>query len=296
MKVLCFGSLNIDYVYSVQQFVRKGETISSEALEVFAGGKGLNQSIALSKAGARVCHAGVIGTDGMFLRDLLESEGVNTDFVKVKEDVRTGNAIIQRDRNGENCIILYNGSNYAVDQSMIDEVLERFEAGDYLLVQNEINEVPQIVEKAHAKGMKVILNPSPFNEKIFQIPLEQVDGFLLNEVEAQRMLGVEREADITVERLREKYPDAEFVLTLGAKGSVYLGKYGKIEQKAYKVKTVDTTAAGDTFTGYYLAGCMNGIPVKEALDLAARASAIAVSKKGASHSIPLKEEVLHFGK
>lgn len=110
--------------------------------------------------------------------------------------------------------------------------------------------------------------------------MEQVDCFLLNEVEAQRMLGVEREADITVERLREKYPDAEFVLTLGAKGSVYLGKYGKIEQKAYKVKTVDTTAAGDTFTGYYLAGCMNGIPVKEALDLAARASAIAVSKKG----------------
>lgn len=294
MKVLCFGSLNIDYVYSVEEFVRSGETIASDSLEVFAGGKGLNQSIALQKAGAEVFHAGVIGADGMFLKKLLEEEGVNTDYISVREDVRTGNAIIQRDHKGENCIILYSGSNYAVEKNMPDKVLDQFEAGDYLLVQNEINYVPEIVEKAHNKGMKVVLNPSPFNERIFEINLNHVDCFILNEVEAQQMLGVTETKDVTIEGLQARYPKAEFVLTLGEKGSVYQGEEGTIEQKAYKVQTVDTTAAGDTFTGYYLAGCMQGIGIKEALDMAAKASAIAVSRKGASHSIPLKEEVLHF--
>lgn len=294
MKVLCFGSLNIDYVYSVEEFVRSGETIASDSLEIFAGGKGLNQSIALRKAGAEVFHAGVIGTDGMFLKKLLEEEGVNTDFISVREEARTGNAIIQRDRRGENCIILYSGSNYAVEENMPDRVLNQFEAGDYLLVQNEINCVPEIVEKAHDKGMKVVLNPSPFNEKIFKINLDHVDCFILNEVEAQQMLGVAETKDVTIEGLQARYPKAEFVLTLGEKGSVYQGEEGTIEQKAYKVHAVDTTAAGDTFTGYYLAGCMQGIDKKEALDMAAKASAIAVSRKGASHSIPLKEEVLRF--
>ncbi len=294
MKVLCFGSLNIDYVYSVDQFVRKGETISSNSLEVFAGGKGLNQSIALSKAGASVFHAGIIGGDGAFLKEMLGDAGVDTRFVEVSSDIRTGNAIIQRDCKGENGIILYGGSNYAVTKEMVDKVFSLFEAGDYLLVQNEINEIPYIVEKAYEKEMKVVLNPSPFNEKIFQIDLTHVDCFILNEIEAQQMINDWADKNTIITMLREKYPKAEFVLTLGEKGSVYFGKEGIVEQKAHRVKTVDTTAAGDTFTGYYIAGLLQGMAIEESLGMAAKASAIAVSRKGASRSIPFKEEVLRF--
>ena len=111
MKILNFGSLNIDYVYSLNHFVQKGETITSDKLNVFAGGKGLNQSIALSRAGGNVYHAGAIGADGVFLEEVLNEAGVDTRFLMKCEDVRTGNAIIQKDRGGDNCIILYGGAN-----------------------------------------------------------------------------------------------------------------------------------------------------------------------------------------
>ena len=163
MRVLNFGSLNIDYVYNVDHIVKKGETISSDTLNVFCGGKGLNQSIALSKAGAEVYHAGVIGEDGAFLEEILRASGVHTRFVQMKADTRTGNAIIQKDRNGDNCILLYGGSNRAVTPGMADEVLEHFEAGDMLVLQNEISELSYLMERAHERGMVIALNPSPID-------------------------------------------------------------------------------------------------------------------------------------
>ena len=163
MKVLCFGSLNIDYTYKVDHFVGKGETLSSESLQVFSGGKGLNQSIALAKAGARVYHAGAVGEDGRFLLEELEKAGVDVSCVAVRADVRTGNAIIQNDREGDNCILLYGGANQAVKKEQVDEVLTHFDVGDFLVLQNEISELPYIMEQAHEKGMKIILNPSPMD-------------------------------------------------------------------------------------------------------------------------------------
>ena len=296
MSVLNFGSLIIDYVYSVDHFVTKGETIASSMLNVFSGGKGLNQSIALSRAGARVYHAGMIGMDGIFLADMLEEAGVDTRFLIRSKDVRTGNAIIQNDSQGDNCIILYGGANQAVSREMADQVLKSFGPGDWLVLQNEISEIPYIVSKAHERGLKIVLNPSPMNEKIFQIDLSCVDCFILNEVEARALAGDSEDPDILLSRLQEKFPKAEIVLTLGEKGSVYGGKEGIVCQEAYRVDTVDTTAAGDTFTGYYLAGRLEGKPVKEALDTAAKASAIAVSRKGAAPSIPEKDEVRRFHK
>ena len=136
MRVLNFGSLNIDYVYSVDHFVQKGETISSSMLNVFSGGKGLNQSVALSRAGVEVYHAGMIGMDGLFLVELLEDAGVDTRYVVRSKDVRTGNAIIQNDSQGDNCIILYGGANQAVSKEMIDNVLKEFGSGDWLVLQN----------------------------------------------------------------------------------------------------------------------------------------------------------------
>ena len=139
MKILSFGSLNIDYVYSVEHIVKRGETISSSALNVYSGGKGLNQSVAMGKAGAHPYHAGMIGEDGMFLLDVLKKADVDISKTKVSKEIRTGNAIIQNDADGDNCILLFGGANRAIDEKYIAEVLEGFSAGDILVCQNEIS-------------------------------------------------------------------------------------------------------------------------------------------------------------
>mgnify|MGYP003287409677 FL=1 len=291
MKVLNFGSLNIDYVYSVDHIVKRGETISSDTLNVFCGGKGLNQSIALSKAGAEVYHAGVIGEDGAFLEEILRASGVHTRFVQMKADTRTGNAIIQKDRNGDNCILLYGGSNRAVTPGMADEVLDHFEAGDMLVLQNEISELSYLMEQAHKRGMVIALNPSPMDEELLKAPLQYVKYFILNEIEAKALTNGVEEDNAMLEAMLKKFPNAEIILTLGERGSVYAKGDVRVKQGIYKVPVTDTTAAGDTFTGYYLASIIQGLSVEEALNMAAKASAIAVSRKGAAPSIPQREEV-----
>ena len=291
MKVLCFGSLNIDYTYKVPHFVKKGETLASERLQVFGGGKGLNQSVALAKAGTEVYHAGSIGQDGMFLLDMLKDAGANTDFVKILDTVRTGNAIIQNDKSGDNCIILYGGANQAITREQVDEVMSHFESGDYLVLQNEINELGYIVEKAHEKGMIIVLNPSPMNEKILALPLDVINYFILNEVEAAQILGKEDKGEESWEQIADdllkKFPQATIVLTMGSEGSVFKNQKETVCQSIYKVQAVDTTAAGDTFSGYFIGGILGGLSAKEAMDQASKASAIAVTRKGAAPSIPL---------
>lgn len=291
MKILNFGSLNIDYVYEVEHFARKGETISSSNLRVSSGGKGLNQSIALSRAGIPVYHAGIIGTDGIFLKEILEEAGVDTKYLAVSDQIRTGNAIIQNDRHGDNCIILYGGANQAITREYIDQVLDNFSENDWLLLQNEINELPYIVESAHKKGMHIVLNPSPMDDKIFDINLNHIHCFILNEIEAQDLVNYKENDMEVLQKVQETFPHAEIVLTLGEKGAVYQGKEGCITQEKYAATVVDTTAAGDTFTGYYLSGILKGLDVKQAMQTAAKAAAIAVSRKGAAVSIPEMEEV-----
>ena len=300
MKVLCFGSLNIDYTYKVPHFVKKGETLASERLQVFGGGKGLNQSVALAKAGTEVYHAGSIGQDGMFLLDMLKDAGANTDFVKILDTVRTGNAIIQNDKSGDNCIILYGGANQAITREQVDEVMAHFESGDYLVLQNEINELGYIVEKAHEKGMIIVLNPSPMNEKILALPLDVINYFILNEVEAAQILGKEDKGEESWEQIADdllkKFPQATIVLTMGSEGSVFKNQKETVCQSIYKVQAVDTTAAGDTFSGYFIGGILSGLSAKEAMDQASKASAIAVTRKGAAPSIPLLAEVQNYNK
>lgn len=298
MKVLCFGSLNIDYTYHVDHFVKKGETLSSDSLNVFSGGKGLNQSVALAKAGVETWHAGAVGEDGRFLLEMLEKAGVNTSCVRIDSEVRTGNAIIQNDKDGDNCILLYGGANQAITREQVDQVLSKFDAGDYLVLQNEINELPYIVAQAHKRGMKIVLNPSPMNEKIFALPLSDVDYFLLNEVEAGQILKMEcgpgTDMDALASELSKQFPNAVIVLTIGSEGAVYSGNGKQFRQPVYKVKAVDTTAAGDTFTGYFIAGILKGLSEEAAMDLAAKAAAIAVTRPGAAPSIPSPEEVDGF--
>lgn len=298
MKVLCFGSLNIDFTYKVDHFVKKGETLSSESLQVFSGGKGLNQSVALAKAGAEVYHAGAVGEDGRFLLDELQKAGVDTSYVTVRTDVRTGNAIIQNDREGDNCILLYGGANQSITKDQVDAVLGHFESGDFLVLQNEINELSYIMEQAHRKGMKIILNPSPMNGKILSLPLSMVDCFLLNEIEAGQILDKEIaegfDGEALAKELLGRFPHAAIVLTMGGDGSIYLDEKELVIQPVCKVKAVDTTAAGDTFTGYFIGGILKGTSVRETMDMASRAAAIAVTRRGAAPSIPVLEEVEQF--
>ena len=298
MKILSFGSLNIDYVYSVPHFVKKGETLSAKELNVYTGGKGLNQSIALARAGVETYQAGAIGTDGMFLLEQLKEAGVKTDLVKILDDVRTGNAIIQNDDEGDNCIVLFGGANQAITIEQVDEVFKDFTNEDYLLIQNEINELSYIVEKAKEEGMKIILNPSPMNEKIMKLPLDQIDYFILNEIEAMQILEMDKPEEIDgkyiASLLHERFKDATIVLTLGSEGSVCISDDEYVEQSIYKVKAIDTTAAGDTYTGYFIAGILNGKTIKESMDIASKASAIAVTRQGAAPSIPVLEEVEEY--
>lgn len=293
MKFLNFGSLNLDFVYDVEHFVRPGETISSAALNTFSGGKGLNQSVALSRAGAQTYHGGCIGKDGQILLDGLRAAGADVSFVRVLKSCRTGHAIIQVDPSGQNCILLFGGANQAVTDVQIEETLSRFGAGDFLLLQNEINGLEQLMEKAAEKGIRIAFNPSPIDGKISQLPLEKVEFFLLNEIEGAALGGGNRPEEI-LEGLKKRYPKAKIVLTLGKEGALYFDGEKTFFQPIFSVKAMDTTAAGDTFTGYFLEAVSRGLPGDVCLKRAAAASAIAVSRKGASPSIPDGAEVDAF--
>lgn len=289
MKVLNFGSLNLDMVYQMDHIVRGGETFAADHLGRYPGGKGLNQSVALARAGAEVYHAGNIGPDGELLTATLREAGADTRHIRVL-DAASGHAIIQVDARGENAIILYTGANGCVSEEQIDSVLSCFGAGDYLVLQNEINMVARIMEKAAEKGMKIVLNPSPMDGRIKALPLELVDIFLLNEIEGGEIAGCSQPDEI-LDALEARFPRAQVVLTLGSRGSVYMHRGERIRQDIYKVKAVDTTAAGDTFTGFFISALLRGFTPAEALDVAAKASAIAVSRQGAAPSIPAWDEV-----
>lgn len=284
MKILNFGSLNIDKVYTVEEIVKAGETIDSTNFNESVGGKGLNQSIAVAKAGGKIVHAGCVGKDGKMLLDTLNDNNVDTSLIKTV-DIASGQAIIQVDKYGQNCIILFHGANYAVDKNYVDEVMKDFSKGDILILQNEISEIDYIIEVAKTKQMKIYLNPSPINENLAKYDMKAITGIFVNEHEGAYLAGKENVEEI-LDNLAEKYPNLEIILTFGDKGAYYRYKDINIFQPAYKVKAVDTTAAGDTFTGYFLALRQQGKTVEECLQKASKAASITVSRKGASISIP----------
>lgn len=289
MRILNFGSLNYDYVYRVNHAVRPGETVASYGMETFCGGKGLNQSVALSRTGIQVYHAGLVGEDGQQLLDTCTKNKVDTTFIKMIGG-KSGHTIIQVDDTAQNCILLYGGCNRKITKEYIDEVLTYFEKNDIILLQNEINELPYIMERASEIGMTIVLNPSPYDENLAGCDLNKISIFLLNEIEGSQITGMTNPEGILT-RMLEKFPLSKIILTLGEKGVIYQDKDQRCRQSIFKVKAVDTTAAGDTFTGYFIYSLIKKIPVKESLALSSKAAAIAVSRKGAIDSIPYLEEV-----
>ena len=290
MKIINFGSINIDHVYDVDHFVRPGETLESQHYRIFSGGKGANQSVALARAGATVLHAGKVGADGLWLREKLRESRVDVSLV-VTSDRPTGHAVIQVNSEGENAIIIHGGANRDVRYSEIEKVVAEAEQEDFLLLQNEINGVDAILEKSDAPT--VVFNPAPMSEKVTHYPLEKVDIFIVNEVEGEALTG-EREAEDILDVMLKRYPESRTVVTLGKAGVLYGDRSERIRVDAVTVDAVDTTGAGDTFIGYFLAGLASGNTVESSLQTAIKASALCVTRHGAADAIPTLKEVEAF--
>lgn len=292
MKILCMGSVNLDKVYHVAHIPQGGETIRSVSYEQHWGGKGLNQTIALARSGGEVYFSGIINRQEEVLRSVLAENHVHADFLALADEP-TGHAIINVDAGGQNSIVIHGGANQAFTRPYIDQVLSAFAPGDLLLLQNEISELDYILRAAHAHGLKIALNPSPFEPALLKLPLENVDIFLVNEIEGFQLTGKRVPEEILQEAGR-LFPHATVVLTLGGDGSLYRCGTHVIRQPIYRVPVVDTTAAGDTFTGYFLSALARGETPENGLRQAAAASAIAVSRSGATDSIPTLAEVQEF--
>ena len=289
MNVVNFGSLNIDHVYAVDHFCRAGETIHAKSYTQNAGGKGLNQSIAVSRSGQKVHHAGLLGPEGTRLAELLSGSGVDLRYLK-HTDVPQGHAVIQVQPDGQNCIFLYGGSNQAVTPQEIDEVLMQLNAGDYLLLQNEIANLTYLLRAAARRGLRVVLNASPISDELLNADLSGVDWLVVNEIECAAMAGC-GDAQAGYETLKQRYPSLGILLTLGSEGSVSWKDGTEVRQCAYPVKAVDTTGAGDTFMGYFVGCLAQGMERQTAMQYASMASAISVTRPGAAASIPLMDEV-----
>lgn len=289
MRIYNLGSLNIDYVYQVPHFVRPGETLSSREMNIFPGGKGLNQSAALGKAGAEVIHGGLLNENDGWLIEVLRDAHVDTSRIRTLHQP-TGHAIIQVEEGGQNCILLYPGANHLFTPEYAKKLLEDACPGDILLLQNEINCLDFIFEIAHAKGMQLVFNPSPFCKSLMELPLSYVNWWILNEVEGAELTGLQ-EPDGISDAMMETFPESNLVLTLGRNGSCFRNSALRLHVPAVPTEAVDTTAAGDTFTGYFLAMIARGAEVQTALQRASLAASIAVSRRGAACSIPWSHEV-----
>ncbi len=292
MKILNYGSLNLDYVYTVPHFVQPGETLDVSSREIKFGGKGLNQSVALARAGVRVYHAGAIGTGGEPLVEYLRNNGVNTENIIPVGEMQ-GHTVIQVNRLGENCILLFGGSNRCQDAAAIPRTVSAFDPGDWLLLQNEINLLPEIVDTASVRGMNIVLNPSPFNEALREVDFRKLSWLFVNEIEAEQITG-EREPQRIWSCIHERWPSLSVLVTLGENGSAAFrvrGNETEMEQQpAEPAEAVDTTGAGDTYTGYFIAGLMEGCSLKKTMERASHAAAISVTRPGAAESIPYRDE------
>lgn len=285
-KLVNVGSLCIDLVYPVPSIVKAGETLASGARQVFPGGKGLNQSIAAARAGAEVKHYGAVGDDGDMLLEQLQQEGVDTAGVQ-RLSGPSGQAIIQVDAQGQNAIVISGGSNRALSNELIDEAVAELKPGDWVLLQNEVNDVGQIMAKAAATGANIAFNVAPPDERIFEYPIELLKLLVVNEPEAMA-LAVQDTPQAAFSSLVASYPKTHVVLTRGKEGLLFYDADTRQQHElgTFKVTAVDETAAGDAFVGYLMAALVAGKTLPEAMPTASAAGALAVTAAGAAPSIP----------
>lgn len=297
MKAVSIGALNLDIIHQVPHIVQPGETLTSTSRTVLAGGKGLNQAVALRRAGLDVMVAGRIGRDGNTLVQYLESAGIDTSLVTIADGV-TGYAVIQVEPQGENSIILHPGENRNLTDHDINQMINALEPTDAAFFQNEINRVPEIIDRAKKKGTTIILNPSPFDETISQINLRNVDYLFVNRLEGAALTNKSDPMEIT-HAILHMAPNIKVIVTLGHLGALYADSHETHAVTALDVDVKDSTGAGDTFLGYFMAEVLStkqplAKQPLEALQFASAASALAISREGAAQAIPTRAEVAHL--
>lgn len=286
MAIWNLGSINADFVYSVPHIPAPGETLASTGRKVFLGGKGANMSVAAARAAARVNHIGAVGAEGRWIVERLLEYGVDTRHI-VETDVETAQAIIAVDAQGENTIILHQGANVAIPLATLEQALTQAETGDTVVFQNETNLQVDAAKLAKQMGLRVAYAAAPFDAVAVQAVLLHLDFLILNEVEAAQLKDATGQgpADLSVQ---------DVIVTLGANGATWFGNGDPVQVPAHKVTPVDTTGAGDTFTGYVLACLDRGQPMLQALQTASKAAAIMVTRHGTADVIPDLLDVQNF--
>lgn len=292
MAILNFGSINIDHVYQVDHFVKPGETLDSTDYQQLLGGKGANQSIALAAAGADVSHIGRINEHDVQFKQTLIKHGISCRDL-VCGETPSGHAIIQVTPSAENAIVIFGGANREIDAKQVAKALSDTKSSDWVLTQNETSALEDVLRQAKEKQLKVAFNPAPMTESVKSLPYDCIDLLIVNETEAAAITEKD-DLDAILDHFRAHWSHAEVIVTLGKAGVVMLKGDKTIKVDAFVVDAVDTTAAGDTFIGFFLAAYSTHADAKKALTHGCAASAISVTRKGAAQSIPTRQEVDRF--
>ena len=296
-KIVVIGSSNTDMVVKAPKIPVPGETILGGEFFMNPGGKGANQAVAAARLGGDVVFVGKIGND-MFGKQALESlskENINVKYVLTDPKKASGVALITVDEKGENSIVVAPGSNNALVSNDLKTIMDILDEASVVLMQLEIpmQTIEFMAKKAKEKGVHVVLNPAPAAELSDEL-IKHLDMITPNETEAEILTGVK------VNDMASAYNAAEIlynkgvkniVVTLGQMGAVFFNGSKKLHVPGNKVKAVDTTAAGDTFTGALVVAFSKGEPIEKAIEFANKAAAISVTRMGALASIPYIHEV-----
>ncbi|UWQ41373.1 ribokinase [Leisingera aquaemixtae] len=285
MAIWNLGSINADMVYSMPHLPAAGETLAALRLDRFLGGKGANMSVAATRAGSEVHHIGAVGSDGDWAIERLKAYRAGTEHI-VQVEAPTGHAIIAVEPGGENQIILFPGANRLISKDQLNQALDKASAGDILVMQNETNMQAEAAQLGRQMGLRVCYAAAPFDADAVQAVLPYLDFLILNEVEAQQLQQA-------IGKSPGQIGIKDVIVTLGSKGARHIdGETGAVlDVPALPVTAVDTTGAGDTFTGYVLSGLDRGLAMAEAMDQASRASALMVTRHGTADVIPELAEV-----
>ena len=288
MAIWCLGSINVDHFYSVPHIPTPGETLAATSLRLGLGGKGANQSVAASKAGAQVNHIGAVGPASEWIVAKLQEYGVKTDHIATL-DAQTGHAIINVADDGENAIVTLAGANVLQSEARLKSALSAAAAGDILLLQNETNMQVEAAKIAKELGLQVMYSAAPFDVSATLAVSAFVDTLLLNEIEARQY---EEALGLPLASL----PIANIVVTLGAQGARWLDTRTGVtfDVPGIRVTAVDTTGAGDTFAGYLACAIDKGLGPRDAMSLAVKAGSLKVTRRGTADAVPVLAEVESF--
>ena len=300
MKKICvIGSLNMDLVVNVDTMPKKGQTLIGRAFKEVPGGKGANQAVAMARLGADIRMIGKVGKDsfGETLINQLKYDKVKTNYIH-REDCASGVAMITVDKNAENSIVVAPGANFKVLEKDIDKCIEAIDESDIVVLQLEtpINTIKYALQKSKELGKYTILNPAPA-VKLEDSIIENVDLLTPNETELEILSGVKIENEDDIKKAANVLIEKgvkQLIVTLGSKGSLYIDKDNIKLKKSYKVEAIDTTAAGDSYTGALAVAFAQDKDIDEAMDYASKVGALAVTKEGAQSSLPTMEDVNNF--